>query len=363
MPAPIVSAKHLTRSFDKVAAVDDVSFDIQENEFFSLLGPSGCGKTTLLRMIAGLEVPSAGQLLIGDVDMANCPANQRPVNMVFQSYAVFPHMSVADNVGYGLKVTGQSRSEIAPKVRQALEMVQMENLASRRPHQLSGGQQQRVALARALVKQPRVLLLDEPLSALDAKLREQMQAELIRLQKAVGITFIMVTHDQQEALSMSDRIAVMDAGKISQLASPRQLYERPENRFVASFIGKINLIEATLIDTDSSGTNIELADAGRVRLADTSNINGSVMLAVRPEHITLETANATPTPAGYIDIAVKPIQLLFLGDSSQLTVQSDQGTRLLVTARRENQPTQEIQAFQEPLVARLALHHCRLLNA
>jgi ABC-type Fe3+/spermidine/putrescine transport system ATPase subunit len=241
---PIVSIRNVTKRYPGVVAVDDVSFDIQPNEFFALLGPSGCGKTTLLRMIAGLETKGEGDILIDGQPMDGVPANQRPVNMVFQSYAVFPHMTVRDNVAYGLKVTGTPAGEIGPRVEEALEMVQMGPMADRKPDQLSGGQRQRVALARALVKRPKVLLLDEPLSALDAKLREHMQLELARLQQAIGITFIIVTHDQDEALSMADRIAVMEKGAVRQIAGPEELYEKPHSRFVADFIGKINLIDA-----------------------------------------------------------------------------------------------------------------------
>jgi ABC-type Fe3+/spermidine/putrescine transport system ATPase subunit len=239
---PIISIRHITKRFGPVAAVDDVSFDIAPNEFFALLGPSGCGKTTLLRMIAGLETPTEGEIVIDGQDMAFIPPNQRPVNMVFQSYAVFPHMSVRNNVEYGLKVVGTPREETRRRAEDALAMVKLGDLAERMPDQLSGGQRQRVALARALVKRPKVLLLDEPLSALDAKLREQMQLELTRLQRTVGITFIIVTHDQDEALSMANRIAVMNLGRVSQIAGPTELYEHPASRFVADFIGKVNLI-------------------------------------------------------------------------------------------------------------------------
>ncbi len=210
-------------------------------------GPSGCGKTTLLRMISGLETPTAGQIIIGGEDMALTPPNKRPTNMVFQSYAVFPHMTVDDNVAYGLKVTGVPAEETKRRVGEALEMVKLTHLAKRKPDQMSGGQRQRVALARALVKRPKVLLLDEPLSALDAKLRDEMRLELTRLQENVGITFIIVTHDQDEALSMASRIAVMDKGAVQQIATPSELYEQPASRFVADFIGKVNLIDAKVV--------------------------------------------------------------------------------------------------------------------
>ncbi len=221
----IISIRSITKRFGAaVVAVDNVSLDIAEGEFFALLGPSGCGKTTLLRMLAGFETPTEGAILIDGRDMVDVPPNRRPVNMVFQSYAVFPHMTVAQNVAYGLKVTGVPRPEIDDRVAEALSLVLLGGLEQRKPDQLSGGQRQRVALARALVKRPRVLLLDEPLSALDAKLREAMQLELVRLQHSVGITFVIVTHDQDEALSMADRVSVMDQGRVLQVASPSELY-------------------------------------------------------------------------------------------------------------------------------------------
>ena len=241
---PIISIRNVYKRFGgSVVAVDNANLEIGEGEFFALLGPSGCGKTTLLRMLAGFENPTEGEIIIDGHRMDGVDPNRRPVNMVFQSYAVFPHMSVLKNVGYGLRVTGVPPEETQKRALEALALVKMERFADRMPNQLSGGQRQRVALARALVKRPRVLLLDEPLSALDAKLREAMQLELVRLQHAVGITFVIVTHDQDEALSMANRIAVMESGKVRQIAAPADLYEFPNSRFVADFIGKMNLFE------------------------------------------------------------------------------------------------------------------------
>ncbi|MFK7966466.1 MAG: ABC transporter ATP-binding protein [Burkholderiaceae bacterium] len=358
---PIISAQALSRRYGQVAAVDNVSFDIQENEFFSLLGPSGCGKTTLLRMIAGLETPSAGELHIAGEDMSERPANERPVNMVFQSYAVFPHMSVADNVAYGLKVTGTPASEIKPRVTQALESVRLDQMASRKPNQLSGGQRQRVALARALVKRPRVLLLDEPMSALDAKLREQMQWELTSLQKAVGITFVMVTHDQQEALSMSDRIAVMDHGRIAQLDTPRQLYEEPANRFVADFIGRINLIKPSYVDHSPNGAMVGITDGGQL-LVQAAAPDGEVSLAIRPEHIMLhQEPVAVTADNAAVSLQARVVQQAFMGDSSQITVESMAGDRLTITQRRENTEPNSPLNIGDSVYAMWQAAHCRLL--
>ena len=245
---PIISFRNISKRWGSTVGVDNVSLDIEPGEFFALLGPSGCGKTTLLRMLAGLEVPTEGTILIDGEDMGDIPPNRRAVNMVFQSYAVFPHMTVADNVAYGLKIDRVPQPERDKRVQEALDLVQLGHLAARMPDQLSGGQRQRVALARALVKKPKVLLLDEPLSALDAKLREAMRFELSQLQQKVGITFIMVTHDQDEALAIACRVAVMNKGSIAQLGTPSDLYEFPASRFVADFIGSVNMFEGKLID-------------------------------------------------------------------------------------------------------------------
>ncbi len=239
----IIGIRAVTKRYGEVVAVDGVSLDIGRGEFFCLLGPSGCGKTTLLRMIAGLEIPSAGQIFIDGQDMTDWPAWRRPSNMMFQSYALFPHLTVAGNVAFGLEEEGRPKDEIRARVQAALEMLDMANFAGRKPHQLSGGQRQRVALARALVKQPKILLLDEPLAALDKNLRERAQVELVRLRERLGITFVMVTHDQEEAMAMASRIALMQAGKIDQVGSPHELYESPVSRYVAGFFGEANFFE------------------------------------------------------------------------------------------------------------------------
>lgn len=314
---PMVTIERITKSFGAVSAVDDVSLDIRPNEFFALLGPSGCGKTTLLRMIAGFEQPSGGRLAIDGEEMTTVPPNKRPVNMVFQSYAVFPHMSVADNVAYGLSVTGVPKAEIGPRVEEALEMVRLTGYGPRRPDQLSGGQRQRVALARALIKRPKVLLLDEPLSALDRKLREEMQLELVRLQHDVGITFVIVTHDQEEALSMADRIAVMDQGRLLQVAPPAELYDRPNCRMVADFIGKTNFFEAEVTGTRNGALSITTDELGTLGLPDDGHGEGRAVIAVRPEKIDL--LDDRPDD-GRLAVAGTIGQQAFFGGSSQVYV-------------------------------------------
>nr|WP_232843634.1 ABC transporter ATP-binding protein [Rhodobacter amnigenus] len=263
--------------------MDDVSIQIRKGEFFTLLGPSGCGKTTLLRLIAGFEMPTSGTILLDGADITDLPPNRRPVNTVFQSYALFPHLTVAENIGFGLTMQGRPKAEVKARVAEMLALVKLEAMAGRKVSQLSGGQQQRVALARALAPQPKVLLLDEPLSALDLKLRKEMQVELKRLQTETGITFIFVTHDQEEALTMSDRIGVMSAGKLQQVGSPRDIYTRPVNRFVASFIGETNFLPATVV---SGGVRLSTGDVVAVETA----AQGAVTLAVRPEQVRIVAA-------------------------------------------------------------------------
>jgi len=278
----VISLQGITRRFGPVTAVDGVSVDLREGEFFALLGPSGCGKTTLLRMIAGFEEPDEGTILLDGEDLTRTRPNRRPVNLMFQSYALFPHMTVRGNVSYGLEMERCPGPEIRRRVDEILAMTQLSELASRKPHQLSGGQRQRVALARALIKRPRVLLLDEPLAALDKKLRAQMQIELKRLQAELGMTFVVVTHDQEEALVMADRIALMNAGRIAQVADPRTLYEHPESRFVAEFIGVTNLIEGRAADG-----GIEAPGLGLLRGDGPVERGAECVLSIRPERIRL----------------------------------------------------------------------------
>ncbi len=315
-----------------VVAVDDVSLDIFEGEFFALLGPSGCGKTTLLRMLAGFESPSAGTIHIDGQDMVGIDPSRRPVNMVFQSYAVFPHMTVANNVGYGLKVTGVDKAEIRERSAEALELVKLGGLEERMPSQLSGGQAQRVTLARALIKRPKVLLLDEPLSALDAKLRGQMRLELVRLQHSVGITFVIVTHDQDEGLSMADRIAVMDVGRVEQLASPRELYEYPVTRFVADFIGKTNLFDAKVAGAEGDGAVVEVDGIGRFAVPFADQAAGDIAIAVRPEKVRI--AESEPTGDKAVKLKGRVSQVAYYGDESHVLL--DNPTGVTVTANLQN---------------------------
>ena len=291
-----VQVKNVYRNFGDIKAVDGVSIDIKKGEFFSLLGPSGCGKTTLLRLIAGFETPNFGEILIDGKSMRNVEPNLRPTNMVFQNYAIFPHLNVEENVAYGLRKKKLSKNEKLEMINKSLELVGLSGLNNRSSNALSGGQKQRVALARALILKPKVLLLDEPLSALDKKLREQMQSELRHLQRAVGITFVLVTHDQEEALTMSDKVAVMFDGKVEQIASPRELYEKPISQRVASFIGAMNFINGKIIKDDKKiifKTNI----FGELNLSQKQisgkNQNGKLILGIRPELISINPLKAT----------------------------------------------------------------------
>ena len=296
MTQPIIRLSGLDKFYGDFQALSQINLDIKTGEFFSLLGPSGCGKTTLLRSIAGLETSSAGSLHIDGQSMDGVPANKRPTNMVFQSYAIFPHMSVAGNVAYGLKARKLPKVEIKARVAEAIDMVGLQGFDERASHALSGGQRQRVALARALVLKPRVLLLDEPLSALDKKLREQMQSELRRLQRAVGITFVLVTHDQEEALTMSDRIAVMFDGKIEQVASPQILYGKPSTRKVAAFIGMMNFLDAKIMTTSGDNVEVEVQSLGKLTLPlkqATGGLDGCNSVGVRPEMLTILMGSQT----------------------------------------------------------------------
>ena len=315
---PIVQIRGLSKRYGKTAAVDAIDLDVYAGELFTILGGSGSGKTTLLRLLAGFEQPTAGRILIDGVDMTSVAPYERPVNMMFQSYALFPHMTVEQNVAYGLKKDHVDASEIKDRVADMLQLVRLMPLATRKPKRLSGGEQQRVALARALVKRPKLLLLDEPLAALDKKLREHTQFELINLQEDLGVTFIVVTHDQEEAMTLSSRIAVMNAGAFEQIGTPGEVYEYPANRFIANFIGNINLLEATVIDCRSGRVRVNCEHTQCVLdvLSDEQPANGSRQwIAVRPEkiHIDLEKPSA-------VDRAVLKGTVLDLGYFGNLSV-------------------------------------------
>ena len=341
LQAPIIDIRRVTRRFGSFTALDDVSLTIGAGEFFSLLGPSGCGKTTLLRMLAGFDQPSEGTIAIAGQPMAGVPASQRPTNMVFQSYAIFPHLSVAENVGYGLRKQNLDRPTFDRRVADALAMVALAGLGARRPHELSGGQRQRVALARALVMRPKVLLLDEPLSALDKKLREHMHVELRQLQRAVGITFILVTHDQEEALTLSDRLAVMFKGSIAQVGRPEEIYQEPATRTVAEFIGGMNFLPAT-VTADAAGTlTLDVAALGQATIARPPGLNGSSTLTVgvRPERMTLlvdagaTAARAIPgrisNATYYGDMTYYYVELPGLAEPVVVSMRNTVGRRIL----------------------------------
>jgi putrescine transport system ATP-binding protein len=289
---PLVRFEAVSKRFGNFVAVERLSLDIFEREFFALLGPSGCGKTTLLRMLAGFEQPSEGRILLDGADISGVPPHRRPVNMMFQSYALFPHLTVGANIAFGLKQDGMPKPEIAARVAEMLALVKLQGFGARKPHQLSGGQRQRVALARSLAKRPRVLLLDEPLSALDRKLREETRFELMELQSKLGLTFVIVTHDQEEAMTLAGRIGVMNAGRLEQVATPSGIYERPNSRWVADFIGDVNLIEGRVVSSFLGHVLIESTAGGRLMVTHPTDasIDAVVSVAVRPEKVQIETA-------------------------------------------------------------------------
>jgi spermidine/putrescine transport system ATP-binding protein len=362
----IIRFEGITKRFGKMVAVDNVTLNIQEGEFFALLGPSGCGKTTLLRMLAGFETPTEGRVLIDGKDVAALPPNKRPVNMVFQSYAVFPHMEVADNVGYGLKMDGVDGGEIKRRVEEALELVKLDGLGARMPDQLSGGQRQRVALARALVKRPRVLLLDEPLSALDAKLRDQMRSELTSLQEKVGITFIMVTHDQDEALAIATRCAVMNRGVLTQVATPADLYEFPNSRFVADFVGSVNMFEGVLEKDEQNEAQVRCKELSAPVYLDhgvTGARGSTVWVALRPEKIEMHkrAEGSTPmkmedAPAGANVVPGIIRDIVYLGSETNFEVELEGGRRVKTFRSNLTRYDQEDFTWDEPVW--LAWHAC-----
>jgi spermidine/putrescine transport system ATP-binding protein len=327
---PEIRLSGVSKRFGDVRAVDDVSLEIRSGEFFSLLGPSGCGKTTTLRMLGGFELPTSGRIELRGVDVTNAPPDKRPVNMVFQNYALFPHLNVHDNVAFGLRRHKVKEAEVKLRVAEALTLVHLEGYGRRKTHELSGGQQQRIALARALVNRPQVLLLDEPLGALDLKLRKSLQLELKRIQVEVGITFVYVTHDQEEALTMSDRIAVMQQGRVEQLGLPEELYDHPKTRFVADFMGTTNLLKGSVesIADGVAAVRLEGGEACRATASDGMRSGYAIEISVRPEAVTI----GAPGTGGGASIQGRVEQSAFLGAGVQYQVRSQGGSLMSVIA-------------------------------
>ena len=334
---PLVQIKGLTKKFGDVIAVDNVDLDIYQGELFCLLGGSGCGKSTLLRMLAGFEYPEAGTISIDGMDMSNVPAYERPTNMMFQSYALFPHMTVEKNIAFGLQQDVMPKDEIADRVHDILKLVELEGYKKRRPQQLSGGQRQRVALARSLVKEPKLLLLDEPLAALDKKLRKQTQFELANIQEQVGVTFIVVTHDQEEAMTLSSRMAVMDAGRFKQIGTPTEIYEFPESRFVADFIGSANIFEGRVSEDGSDHVRVS-TNVGEVYINHGQSVaeNKQIWVGLRPEKIHLSITPPKNTGPNQIMGQVEDIG--YLGETSIYKVRLQNGQIVDVTAPNQRRP-------------------------
>ncbi|WP_417685661.1 ABC transporter ATP-binding protein [Roseibium sp.] len=329
---PFIEFRNVTKRFGDFTAVDNLSLKIYEREFFALLGGSGCGKTTMMRMLAGFENPTEGQIFLDGQDLAGVPPYRRPANMMFQSYALFPHMSVEANIAFGLKQDKMPKAEIEARVAEMLRLTKLEKFAKRKPHQLSGGQRQRVALARSLAKKPKVLLLDEPLGALDRKLREETQFELMNIQEELKTTFLIVTHDQEEAMTVADRIAVMDAGKIVQVATPAEIYEMPNSKFVADFIGDVNMIEGKVLETSEAGTRLQAT--GQEFVIDTvqtttANVGDTVWYAVRPEKIRI--AHGSDEVAGVNRVGAEVWDIAYLGDVSIFHSRVNEGMTLRST--------------------------------
>jgi putrescine transport system ATP-binding protein len=337
---PQIVIESVNKTFGAFTAVDSVNLRIFKGEMFALVGASGCGKTTLLRMLAGFATPSAGRILIEDVDMTAVPPHERPVNMMFQSYALFPHMTVSENVGYGLRRMSLDGAVRSQRIQEALDMVQLGALAKRKPHQLSGGQRQRVALARALIRRPKVLLLDEPLSALDKKLREQTQFELMNIQNQVGITFVFVTHDQDEAMALSTRIAVMNRGQVIQVGTPSEIYEFPQSRFVADFVGTTNLFEGTVSATEAGLVTVRSPEAGCDLVVDElGRFSGGqrVWVALRPEKIRL---SKQPAAEAVNQIKGMVWELGYLGNRSTYRIKTETGKMVTVFAQNDRRTSE-----------------------
>lgn len=335
---PLVQIRGVTKKYGDVTAVDNVDLDIHKGELFCLLGGSGCGKSTLLRMLAGFEDLNAGSITIDGIDMANVPAYERPTNMMFQSYALFPHMTVEKNVAFGLEQDRVPKSEITERVNDILKLVELEDFNKRKPQQLSGGQRQRVALARALVKRPKLLLLDEPLAALDKKLRKQTQFELANIQDKVGVTFIVVTHDQEEAMTLSSRMAVMDAGRFQQIGTPTEIYEFPESRFVADFIGTANIFEGRVTEDGADHVRVETAFCDVfIDHGHSVQVGSKIWVALRPEKIRLEKSDEAANGANQSAAVIDDVG--YLGETSIYKVKLPNGDIFDVTRPNQSRPT------------------------
>ena len=361
---PLVQIKGVTKKYGEVTAVDNVDLDIYAGELFCLLGGSGCGKSTLLRMLAGFESLNAGAIIIDGVDMADVPAYERPTNMMFQSYALFPHMSVEKNIAFGLQQDKVPKNDITDRVHDVLKLVELQDYKKRKPQQLSGGQRQRVALARALVKQPKLLLLDEPLAALDKKLRKQTQFELANIQEKVGVTFVVVTHDQEEAMTLSSRMAVMDAGRFKQIGTPGEIYEYPQSRFVADFIGTANIFEGRVTENGADHVTIE-TEVGEVYIdhGQDAKVGSQIWIGLRPEKISITKTDAAGSGPNQVSGEVEEIG--YLGETSIYKVKLANGQLVDVTAPNQSRivdPTSQI-TWEDKVNITWAASSAMLLNA
>ncbi len=344
---PYIAFQNITKIFGDFTAVDDLSLNVYQREFFALLGASGCGKSTLLRMLAGFENPTKGKIMLDGQDMTGIPPYKRPVNMMFQSYALFPHMTVENNIAFGLKQDGMAKSEIDDRVQSMLKLVKLTQFGKRKPHQLSGGQRQRVALARSIAKQPKVLLLDEPLGALDKKLREETQFELMDLQQELGLTFVVVTHDQEEAMTMADRIAIMDKGKVMQVATPAEVYEAPNSKFVADFIGNVSMFEGKVEKSNGNAMEIATGDGFVVKadIPDAPAAGSSVWFALRPEKFKL--SKKTPANPGINSVEGEVWDIAYLGDMTVFHVKIGSGKVIKISQMNATREAEEPLAWDD----------------
>ncbi|ANQ25898.1 putrescine ABC transporter ATP-binding subunit PotG [Vibrio natriegens] len=360
-PKPLLEIKGLTKSFDGHVAVDGLDLTINQGELFALLGASGCGKSTLLRMLAGFEQPSAGQIILDGEDLAEIPPYRRPVNMMFQSYALFPHMTVADNIAFGLKQDGMSRQEINQTVKQMLELVHMSDYAKRKPHQLSGGQKQRVALARSLAKKPKLLLLDEPMGALDKNLREKMQLEVVDILERVGVTCVMVTHDQEEAMTMASRMAIMNKGQFVQIGSPESIYEHPNSKFSAKFVGTVNIFEGILENNQNDSCTVRSQDLEHPICINEgiSGVTGvPVMIAVRPEKMALSTHSnhSVNSCTGIVE------DIAYMGNQSIYHVRLPSGKLVTATLQNTTRLRKDMPTWEQKVTLSWEMESCVVLK-